>query len=61
MCMSCNARKFMKKKIILISSLGATDIVGSYFVLTASNNPAFAAAIPAISGFAIYPAMCVAM
>lgn len=61
MCMSCNTRKLTKKKIILISSLGGAAIVGSYFILIDTNNPAFAAAIPAISGFAICPAMCAAM
>lgn len=61
MCMSCNTAKITKNKIILLSLLGIGLIVGIYFVFSTTNNPAVAAAVPALAAFAICPAMCAVM
>lgn len=54
-------RKLTRNRIILYSSLGVVGACGTYLAFTATNNPALAAAIPLISGFAICPAMCAVM
>jgi hypothetical protein len=59
--MNCNTGRFTKKKIIWISSLAVGAAAATYFVFTATNSAAIAAVIPAISVFAICPAMCAAV
>lgn len=59
--MSCGPRKLTRKRVILYSSLGVGVVGGTYLAFTTTNNPALAAAIPLISGFAICPAMCAVM
>jgi hypothetical protein len=62
MCMSCDTGRLTKrKKIILFSSLGAGGAAATYFVLTASNSPIAAAAIPTALAFGACPLMCAAM
>ena len=61
MCMTCNTARFTKKKIILLSSLMLGVSAATYSVFIATNNAAIAAAVPAISVFAICPAMCAAV
>ncbi|MGH9984968.1 MAG: hypothetical protein ACRD8W_13545 [Nitrososphaeraceae archaeon] len=59
--MSCNTGKLTKNKIILLSLLGIGLTVGIYFVFSTTNNPAIAAAVPALAAFAICPVMCAVM
>jgi hypothetical protein len=57
-CNSCMSST--KKKIIVFSFLGLA-IATAYLVLTATNNPATAAAIPVFLPFATCPLMCAAI
>jgi hypothetical protein len=59
--MSCSIGKLTKKKIIMLSLLGVGLTVGSYFVISATNNTAIAAGLPALAAFAICPVMCSVM
>jgi uncharacterized protein HemX len=62
MCMSCSTGRITKKKIaIFSSSIGVLIVVGTYFAFITTNNPAVAAAVPALLSFAACPAMCVAV
>lgn len=61
MYMSCGLGKLTRMRVILYSSLGVGVAGGTYLAFTTANNPALAAAIPLISGFAICPAMCAVM
>jgi len=57
--MSCSTGRITKKKIAIFSSIGVLIVVGTYFAFVTTNNPAVAAAIPALLSFAACPAMCV--
>lgn len=59
--MSCNTGRLTKRKIIVLSLLGVGIAAGTYFAISTTNNPAVAAAVPALAAFAICPAMCAAM
>jgi hypothetical protein len=67
MCMSCggndsennSGRRFSKKRIAILSAMGAGAIGAVYLSFTA--NPAIGASISAILAFAACPAMCAAM
>ena len=66
MCMSCgndsennNVRRFSKKRIAILSTMGAGAIGAVYLSVTA--NPAIGASISAILAFAACPAMCAAI
>ena len=61
MCMSCNSTKRPLKKIIIVLAMVIGIGVITYFVFSATNNPAFAASIPLIMSFAACPLMCVVM
>jgi hypothetical protein len=61
MCMSCSTGRITKKKIAIFSSIGVLIVVGTYFAFITTNNPAVAAAVPALLSFAACPAMCVAV
>lgn len=61
MCMSCSTGRITKKKIAIFSSIGVLIVVGTYFAFVTTNNPAVAAAIPALLSFAACPAMCMAL
>jgi hypothetical protein len=61
MCMSCSTGRITKKKIAIFSSLGILIVVGIYFAFITTNNPAVAAAVPALLSFAACPAMCMAV
>jgi hypothetical protein len=60
MYMSCSTGRITKKKIAIFSSIGFLIAVGTYFAFMTTNNPAVAAAIPALLSIAVCPAMCVA-
>jgi phosphate/sulfate permease len=67
MCMSCGndsqnndgGRRFSKKRIAILSTIGAGAAGTAY--LSVTINPAIGASIPAILVFATCPAMCAAM
>jgi hypothetical protein len=59
--MSCNTGRLTKGKIIVLSLLGVGVAAGTYFALSTTNNPAVAAAVPALATFAMCPVMCAAM
>jgi hypothetical protein len=60
--MACNTGKMStKKKIAIFSSLGLAIATATYIVFTTTNNPAIAAALPTLIGFAACPLMCIAM
>jgi len=61
MCMSCSTGRLTKKKIIVLSLLVVGVTIGIYFVFSTTNNPLIAAAVPALTAFAICPAMCAIM
>ncbi|MGI0008306.1 MAG: hypothetical protein ACRD92_01655 [Nitrosopumilaceae archaeon] len=56
--MACNIGKITKKKIIILSSIGAGIAVTMYFFFTITNNPAILVAILPLLIFAACPAMC---
>jgi hypothetical protein len=60
MCMSCNSGKFTKRRIITLSLLGVGVAAGIYFAFS-TDNPTIAAAVPALTAFAICPVMCAAI
>ena len=66
MCMSCcnnsnsnGGRRINKRRIAILSIMGAGVAGAAYFSVTA--NPSFGASIPVILAFAACPAMCAAM
>lgn len=59
--MACNTGKISKKKIALFSSIIVAMGATTYFIFSATNNPAIAATIPLILSFAACPAMCAGM
>lgn len=59
--MACNTGKITKKKIALFSSIIVAMGATTYFIFSATNNPAIAATIPLILSFAACPAMCAGM
>lgn len=62
MCMSCDSGKMSrKKKIRMFSSMGLVIAVATYIVLTTTNNPAIAAALPVLLSFGACPLMCAAV
>jgi hypothetical protein len=59
---SCNTGKIsIKRRIIMFSSVGLGIAAATYLVFTTTNNPALAAAIPALLSFAVCPAMYAAV
>ena len=56
--MACNIGKITKKKIAILSSIGAGISVIMYFLFTTVNNPAILVAILPLLIFAACPAMC---
>jgi hypothetical protein len=57
--MTCDTGKMStKKKIIICSSIGLAIAASIYLVLTTTNNPAIATALPAVLTFAACPLMC---
>lgn len=56
--MACNIGKITKKKIIILSSIGAGIAVTTYFLFTIENNAAILIAILPLLIFAACPAMC---
>jgi hypothetical protein len=59
---SCNTGKIKtKKKIIIFSSIGLGIAAATYLAFTTTNNPAVAAAIPALLSISVCPAMCAAV
>jgi len=62
MCMSCDSEKMStKKKIIMFSFVGLVIATATYLVFITTNNPAIAAALPALVAFAACPLMCAAI
>lgn len=62
MWMACDSGKMStKKKIIMFSSMGLVIVTATYLVFTTTNNPAIAAALPALLSFATCPLMCAAV
>jgi hypothetical protein len=59
--MSCNTGRLTKRKIIVLSFLGVGIAAGTYFAFSTTNNPAVAAAVPALAAFAMCPAICAAV
>lgn len=59
MCMSCDSGKIStKKKVIIFSLVGLAIAIATYLVFTTTNNPAIAAALPALLSLGACPLMC---
>jgi hypothetical protein len=57
--MSCdNGKISTKKKFIIFSSVGLAIAIATYLVFTTTNNPAIAAALPALLSLGACPLMC---
>jgi|SRR5215211_9175681 len=60
--MACDTGKMStKKKIVIFSSLDSAIAAATYIVFATTNNPAIAAALPTLIGFAACPLMCTVM